>query len=61
MGFNTNDINVAKLELSWEICKNISPRDGVEGKSYQINSEEFAKKMAEIVTEVFNKLPPSKI
>jgi hypothetical protein len=54
MDCNTNDYGVAKLQLAWEIVKNIQH---FEGKAYQQASEELAKKQAELVTEIFNKLP----
>lgn len=39
MDINTNDFNVAKLQLAWEIIKNV---EHFEKKAYKEKSEELA-------------------
>lgn len=56
MDLKTDNFGVARLQTAWEICKDIDPMEGIEGKVYKKNSEEFVYKLAEIVHVVYQKL-----
>lgn len=54
MELKTNDPTVARFVLAWEIVKNVKH---FEGKAFQENSEQLAKKQAELVKEIVDILP----
>ena len=60
MSFNTNDVNVAKLELAWELSKKVT---NIEGSHVPVDSDkdELIIKRAKLITKIFNELvPPSR-
>lgn len=56
MDIHTNDQNVALWVIAWEICKKIKSSTGVEGETFEENSEEWAYQLAGIVKKTFEKL-----
>lgn len=57
MEFHTNDFSVAKLQLAYEMSKNVNIIENVH-IPFETNKDELIIKRAKLITKIYNELVP---